>query len=199
MQPVSDDMLLTTAQIAATLIGLLLVGVFFYVETGLRRLTTVGPRAGPFLRATTKLIVLIYSLVLTLSLGLVVLEPVWVASAFVALGAAILISLVEWTGRSRELRRAVPVRGASPWLAWPMVLVPLVVPWAVDGWTPGREALTWTIMVAGAVGFANTAGLLLAVFDLSAVEQAAQEKVRDRRAMSSRTNGPPGERAGSPD
>jgi hypothetical protein len=52
LRPIPDALLLTTAQIAATLIGLLLVAVFFYLETGFRRLSTVGPEAQPFLKAT---------------------------------------------------------------------------------------------------------------------------------------------------
>jgi hypothetical protein len=38
MHEVSDAFLLQVAEISATLIGLFLVGLFFYVETGFRRL-----------------------------------------------------------------------------------------------------------------------------------------------------------------
>ena len=38
MRQVSDAFLLNMAEVSATLIGLFLVGVFFYIETGLRRL-----------------------------------------------------------------------------------------------------------------------------------------------------------------
>jgi hypothetical protein len=38
VQEVSDAFLLNMAEVSATLIGLFLVGVFFYVETGFRRL-----------------------------------------------------------------------------------------------------------------------------------------------------------------
>lgn len=37
MPPVSDAFLLTMAEVSTTLIGLFLVGVFFYVDGGLRR------------------------------------------------------------------------------------------------------------------------------------------------------------------
>ena len=77
---VSEGLLLTVAQIAATLIGLLLVGMFFYVETGFRRLTTVQVEAGAFLRATTKLVLLLYALVLAVSLALVAFEPLVVTA-----------------------------------------------------------------------------------------------------------------------
>jgi len=77
-------------RIAATLNGLLLVGVFFYVETGFRRATTVAPQGGPFLRATTKLTLLLYSLVLGISLGVVVLRPVPLLVLYGLLGLALL-------------------------------------------------------------------------------------------------------------
>lgn len=38
MRPVSNAFLLNMAEVSATLIGLFLVGVFFYVEAGFRRL-----------------------------------------------------------------------------------------------------------------------------------------------------------------
>jgi hypothetical protein len=53
VRPVSDVFLLSVAEIAATLIGLLLVGAFFYVETGLRRLGRAREAATSYLRAGT--------------------------------------------------------------------------------------------------------------------------------------------------
>lgn len=174
MRKISDDWLLTAAQIAATLIGLLLVGVFFYLEAGFRRVTSAGPQAWSFLRATTKLIVLLFSMVLGLSLGIIALDPVWLTVLFVALSAAIVVGLVQWTLRSRELtpelRRVVRIH---PWVGWPVFLVPLALPWVLGGWLPGREDLTWTLFLAGAVAFMTTADLMLLAFDLAAIERAA--------------------------
>lgn len=139
-------MLLTIAQIAATLIGLLLVGVLFYLETGFRAAPTAGPQAQSFLGATTKLIVLLCSMVLGLSLGLIALNPLWLTVLFMLLSLAIVVGLVQWTRRSRELspvlRQAVRIH---PWVAWPAFLLFLGLPWVLDGWLPGREALTWTL------------------------------------------------------
>ena len=174
MRPIPDALLLTTAEIAATLIGLLLVAVFFYLETGFRRLETVGPEAQPFLKATAQLIVLQYSLVLGLSLGLIALQPLWVTFLFLALSLGIVVGLVDWTrwGRalSRDLRRAVRIR---PVLAWPIVLIPLALPFVLGGWEPDREALSTSLFLEGAVAFANTVSLLLLAFDLAAIERAA--------------------------
>jgi hypothetical protein len=54
MRDVSDDFLLNVAEVSATLIGLFLVGVFFYVETGFRRLgEALAQRDGKGRNATT--------------------------------------------------------------------------------------------------------------------------------------------------
>lgn len=173
MNPIPDTLLLTTAQIAATLIGLLLAGVFFYLETGFRRLKAGGPEA-QFLKAAAKLIVLLYSVVLGLSLGLIVLRPLWVTVLLAVLGLAVVAGLVEWTLRSRSLSREVrKAARIQPWLAWPVVVIPLALPWLIGGWGPSREAFTWTILLTGAVAFMNTASLVLLAFDLTAIERAA--------------------------
>lgn len=175
MRNVTDGFLLTVAEISATLIGLLLVAVFFYLETGVRRLTSIARVAEALLRSTTKLIVLLYSLVLGLSLGLIVLDPVWVAVLFAVLSLVVVAGLVELTIRTRnlspELRRAVRIH---PLLAWPMVLLPLALPWFLGGWTPDREALALAVFLGGAMAFMNTLGLLLLAFDLEAIERASR-------------------------
>jgi hypothetical protein len=171
---VPDEFLLTTAAIAATLIGLLLLGGFFYVETGLRRATTLGAAAGPFLRSTTKFTLSLYALVLGLSLGLVVLRPGWVAVLHGLLSILALIALAEWTSRYAELRRVVPIPRSSPWVTWPVILGTLALPWVIGGWTPAREAMTWTVLLAGALALMSTADLLLKSFDLANWERAAR-------------------------
>lgn len=173
MGPISDGFLLTTAQIAATLIGLLLVGGFFYVETGLRRTRTMGQEAWPFVRATTKLTLLLYSLVLGISLGLVVLSPVWFALLYALLAAALVKVLVEWTVRYRDLRKIVPVPRDSPWITWPVMAVTLALPWVLDGWNPRREAMVWTVFLAGGLAVWSTASMLLTSFDLASWERRA--------------------------
>lgn len=174
MNPVPEGFLLAVAGIAATLIGLLLLGAFFYVETGFRRATEVASQGGPFLRATTKLTLLLYSLVLGISLGLVVIRPVPLAVVYAALGLALLRALVEWSLRYRDLRRVLPIPRESPWIMWPAVGILLALPWAMDGWEPSREAMTWTLLGAGALAVMSTAGLVLTSFDLASWERTAQ-------------------------
>jgi hypothetical protein len=174
VNPVPDELLLTTAQISATLIGLLLIGVYFYLETGFRRLTAVRSQAGAFLRATTKLTLLFYSLVLGLSLALVALHHLWAVLVYLFIGAGVIPALVSWTRRYRDLRRVVPIPRDSPFYLWPAVVLMLAIPWVADGVEPTREALTWTLLVAGVLAFLSTAGMLLTSFDLAAFDKAAR-------------------------
>jgi hypothetical protein len=171
---VGDEVLVATAQIAATLIGLLLVGVLFFAETGLRQLRQFGPQAAAYLRSGTRFILLLYSLALALSLALLVLEPAWVTVTFVVLGIAILVALVSFTLRARDLQRVMArMHVASLWIAWPPVLVTLALPWAAEGLNPGREVFTATILLSGALAFVGTASLVLVAFDLTALEKEA--------------------------
>lgn len=176
MRAISDDALLTIAEIAATLMGLLLVAVFFYVESGFfRRLKTLGPLANRYLRATAKVVLLLYALVLALSLALVILTPLWATLVLAVMSVAVLVSLGEWTHRSREIRNIVRIRSTSVWGAWVAVLLVLFLPWIVGGWVPSREVLTLTLLLVGAFAFLNSVGLLLVAFDLSELEKAARE------------------------
>lgn len=178
MQPISDSFLLTIASIAATLLGLLLLGAFYYVETGLRRATAVAPRGGPFLKATTRVTMLLYTLVLGVALGLVVLEPLWLAVLYVLIGLTLLRAVGEWTLRYRDLRKILPIPRESPWITWPAVLFTLALPWVLGGWEPGREAMTWSLFLAGGLAISSTVGLVLTSFDLAHWDQAAQGTAR---------------------
>jgi hypothetical protein len=110
---------------------------------------------------------LLYSLVLGLSLGMVVLKPAPLAVLYVVLGLALLRALLEWSLRYRDLRRVLPIPRESPWITWPAVVVLLALPWTVDGWLPSREAMTWTLLGIGALAVTSTAGLVLTSFDLA--------------------------------
>lgn len=187
MRSVSDGLLLTIAQIAATLMGLLMVAVFFYVESGFRRLRTLGEEANRYMRATTKVVLMLYALVLALSLALAMLEDRWASLVLAVMSGAVVLSLAQWTSRSRELRRTVRIRGTSAWGGWVLTLIPLLLPWAVDGWTPGRETLTIALLLVGAFAFANSIGLLLVAFDLADLEKAAEAAAhRERQASEER-------------
>jgi hypothetical protein len=54
---ISEAFLLTIAQVSATLLGLLIDAAFFYVESGLRRVSRHSPEVRSYLRSTTKAVV----------------------------------------------------------------------------------------------------------------------------------------------
>ena len=183
---VSEGLVLTVAQIAATLMGLLLVGMFFYLETGFRRLTTLQVEAGAFLRAAIKLVLLLYALVLSVSLALVAFEPLVVTALYVLLSVAVLAALVEMTTRARRLPRPVRRRHAAAWRVWPPTLIALALPALMTGgWPLAAPALTDAVLLVGALAFFLTGGLLLFAFDLAGVERLAAEDLQHDGSLGS--------------
>src|SRR5215211_4204887 len=73
MRQVSNEFLLNMAEVSATLIGLFLVGVFFYVEPGFRRFDRARERFEPYLRSGTRITMILFAISLGLSLALVAL------------------------------------------------------------------------------------------------------------------------------
>jgi hypothetical protein len=125
VRPVSDVFLLSVAELSATLIGLLLVGAFFYVETGLRRLGHAREAATSYLRAGTRIVLLLYGMTLAPSLSLVALEPIWARLFFAVLSLLLLAANVITSIRIRALAKLtrstavlvndpVPRRGSWP-------------------------------------------------------------------------------------
>jgi hypothetical protein len=61
MQEVSDAFLLTIAEVSATLLGLFVVGVFFYVDRGYRQLSESHDVAA-YIRAGTRIVLVLYAI-----------------------------------------------------------------------------------------------------------------------------------------
>lgn len=70
MRQVSNELLLHVAEFSVTLIGLFLVGVFFYVETGFRRLERARETFEQYLKASARIVLVLLALPLGLSLSL---------------------------------------------------------------------------------------------------------------------------------
>ena len=77
MLSVSDEFLLTLAEVTAGLLGLFLVGVIFFVESGFRRLTRSREVFEPYIRASTRIVLVLCAVPLGLSLTLPVLTLAW--------------------------------------------------------------------------------------------------------------------------
>jgi hypothetical protein len=166
MRPISDAFLLTMAEVAATLIGLFLVGVFFYVEGGLRRWNQARDEVESYLRAATRFTLIAFTIPLSLSLTLVALEPFWARVVFVPLGLLLLVTNVDTLAR---IRRVARVTGSTTLVVndvatATMSLVVAAAPWILGGLRPSREDLTWAILLAFAAGFVSLAAIVMSTF-----------------------------------
>lgn len=175
MRQVSDAFLLNMAEVSATLIGLFLVGVFFYVETGFRRLEHVREVMEPYIRAGTRIVLILYALPLGLSLTLVVLGPNWNRVLFALFSLMLLAANVDTFLRIRVVAKVTgsKVLLVNEILGTAAVLILVVLPWALGGLHPTREDLTWAILLSFAAGFLSVGALVLSVFDTAKFEVPA--------------------------
>jgi hypothetical protein len=171
MLPVSDEFLLNMAEVSASLIGLFLVGVFFYVETGFRRLR--GQEAiQPYFRAGTRIVLVLFAIPLGISLTLVALELVWSRVIFLVLSIMLVVANIDTAARIRAVRRyarstALYVNEIAGTVG---VIVLVVIPWILGGLRPTREDLTWAILLAFASGFLSISAVVLSIFDTASIE-----------------------------
>jgi hypothetical protein len=170
MREVSDQFLLNIAEVTAALVGLFLVGVFFFVETGFRG--RQRELYEPYFRSGTRIVLIVFSFPLLLSLTLVAMKPVWSHLLFAALCVLLIVANVD------SLRRVWEVAGASTALllneliGTAAVLLIVGLPWALGGIDPSREDLTWSIMLAFATGFLSVSTLVLSAYDLGRAESS---------------------------
>jgi hypothetical protein len=94
------------ARTRPALIGLFLVGVFFFVDTGFRPLDQARGIVEPYFRASTRIVLVLYTLPLGLSLSLVVLEPGWSRVLFVLLSLLLLAANLDTAVRIRAVARS---------------------------------------------------------------------------------------------
>jgi hypothetical protein len=176
VREVSDSFLLNMAEVSATLIGLFIVGVFFYVETGFRRLGPARETFEPYIRAGTRIVLLLFALPLGLSLTLVVLGPNWNRVLFALLSLALLAANVDTVIHARALAK---LTGSNLLLVNEVVgtaavLALVSVPWILGGFHPTREDLTWATLLSFASGLLSVAALVLSVFDTDNYETQAE-------------------------
>jgi hypothetical protein len=176
MRQVSDAFLLNVAEVSATLIGLFLVGVFFYVETGFRRLAHGRDVVKPYFRAGTRIVLLLYALPLFLSLTLVVLGPTWNRVLFLLFSLLLLWANVDTLARIPAFTRATRSAAflVNEAVGSAAVLAIVTVPWAVGGLDPTREDLTWAILLSLGSGFLSVSALVLSVYDTDRYENGTE-------------------------
>lgn len=188
MREVSDAFLLNVAEVSATLIGLFLVGVFFYVETGFRRLEHAREVLEPYFRSGTRIVLLLYALPLGLSLTLVVLGPNWNRVLFLLFSLLLIAANVDSFIRVRNVAKVTgsTILFVNEVLGTLAVLTLVVIPWVLGGLHPTREDLTWAILLSFASGFLSVGALVLSVFDTAKYETVeAKHAVRPAAGTSS--------------
>ncbi len=175
MEPVSDDFLEALAGISASLIGLFLVGMILYIQTGFDREERTRSVIEPYFRAATLITFISLALPLGVSLTLVALPIGWslllYATSIVALVAADLQTI-------NTVRVAVRATGLN--LLWVMeavgtvlVVAMAIIPLATGGFSPDREDLVPGLLLSLAIGFLSTCVLVLTLFDIARIERSA--------------------------
>jgi hypothetical protein len=169
VRQVSDAFLLNMAEVSSTLIGLFLVGVFFYVETGLRRYDHAREVFEPYLRAGTRITLIVFAIPLGLSLALVAMDLLWARLLFLGLSLILLAANVDSVVRIRGVAKAT---GSIALLVNEVVtsvlaLTLIVLPWILGGLRPSREDLAWAIVLSFAAGFLSISATVLSAFDIA--------------------------------
>lgn len=170
----TDGFLLSLAEVSAGLIGLFLVGMIFYIQTGFRQLEQSRSVVEPYFRASTRIVLIVYSVPLAVSLTLVSLPIGWSRIVFWGLILALLAANVSTIGglgpvmnatRSRLLLYNEIVGTAG-------VLTMVVVTLVLGGVLPSREELVPALLLGLGLGFLSTCVLVLTLFDIAEFERA---------------------------
>lgn len=185
MRRITDEFLLHVAEFSVTAIGLFLVGVFFYVETGLRRWSrSVRKVFEPYLRAGVRIVLIVFSIPLGLALTLVALDPIWARITFVLLSIALVATNVDTAARIRAVAK---VTGSTALLVNEVVgtiatVAILVTPWALGGLHPVREDFVWAILLSFGIGLLSVGALVLSTLDVARLsDQDSADDRPDRR------------------
>lgn len=174
MDPVSDEFLIALAEIAAALIGLFLVGMIFYIQTGFDRSERSRSVVEPYFRSATLITFISFAIPLGVSLTLVALPVIWSRLLYVALVIGLIVvdfrtvKTVRDSVRVTGLRILVMMEVVGTALVALMVILPLVT----GGLTPEREDLVPPILISLAIGFLSTCVLVLALFDIARFERS---------------------------
>jgi hypothetical protein len=174
VREVSDAFLLQVAEVSAGLIGLFLIGVFFYVETGFRRVSDGRAVFEDYFASSTKIVMLLLAIPLFLSLTLVVLEPAWSRVLFLLLCIALVAANVDTAGQIREVQKVTRSRTlfVNEIVGTIGVALLITLPWILGGLDPSREDLTWSILISFATGFVSILALVMSVSDVAKAQRS---------------------------
>jgi hypothetical protein len=140
--------------------------VFFYVETGFRRLSPDSRAVFErYFRSGTRIVLVLYALPLFLSLTLVALTPGWNRLLFLLMSIVLVAANVSSLARVRGVRSTSLVAHELAGTAAVALLV--LLPWLLGGLHPTPEDFTWAILLSLGAGFLSISALVLSVLDTS--------------------------------
>ncbi|MVN88232.1 hypothetical protein GO986_15905 [Deinococcus sp. HMF7620] len=169
-QEVSPEILVGLSEIAATLVGTFLVGVFFYLESGHRRTRRAAPNADQYLRSGVRGLFFLFALPLLIPLVLAHLNATWGALLFVALSVPVVLTSVDsvrnllkpggsWGSGALAINEVVAATSTA---------LVVTLPWIIGGkWVPPPSAFVPSMLLAIGAGFFSTVALVMTLFDRS--------------------------------
>jgi hypothetical protein len=170
MREVSDAFLLNMAEVTAALAGLFLVGIFFFVENGFRGRESAALE--PYFRSGTRIVLILFSFPLLLSMTLVVMDPVWSHLLFALLSVLLIAANVDSLRRVRGVGETSRTLVINELLGTVLVVFIVALPWILGGIDPSREDLTWSIILSFAVGLLSVSAIVLSAFDLARLNRS---------------------------
>ncbi|MEW2429756.1 hypothetical protein AB0877_17235 [Micromonospora sp. NPDC047644] len=166
MREISDEFFLTMAEVSAALVGTLLVGVFFYLDSDLHKNRQGAAAADRYMRSGVRWIFLVSAVPLLVSLTLAGLEPFWGALTFIAL-SVVLVALTANTTYRTLARGASAISTAfviNEVATTAAVVVLVTLPWVLGGWVPPPSAFVPSLLLALGSGFFSIVALVMTLF-----------------------------------
>ncbi len=173
MPAISDGFLLTLASISAGLIGLFLVGMTFYIQTGYDRPERSRHVVEPYFRAATTITFIAYSVPMAVSLTLVALPLIWSQLLFALLVIGLIVVNVTTVSTVRAVQRetGLSLLTMIEVVGTVAILAMIVLPLATGGLSPTREDLAPSLLIGLAIAFLGTCVLVLTLFDIASFER----------------------------
>ena len=170
----SEAFLLTISSISAGLIGLFLVGMTIYIQTGDDRHERSRHVVEPYFRAATLITFIAYSVPLAVSLTLVALPFEWSLILYWVLVIGLLVVNVRTVSTVRDVQREVGlslltmVEVVGTLAIAAMILLPIVT----GGLDPAQEDLVPGLLIGMGIAFLGTCVLVLSLFDIARFERS---------------------------
>jgi hypothetical protein len=152
--------------------------MFFYVETGFPRSNQVRDVVWPYFKASTRIVLALYSIPIGVSLTLVALETVWSRWLLLALSLVLIGTNIDTLVRIPAVRRTTGSSALfiNELLGTIGVIGIVLIPWVLGGFHPTREDITWAILLAFAAGFLSICTTVLSAFDIARFDEISSAK-----------------------